>query len=254
MIVHMGWVGSDPPQSIFDAVERTRAAATGCEVMFHTDESLVPQARREAVARFIPQWRSDVQRHAVLERYGGLWLDADVRLLVSPAAWAASWGRYTAVKLGKTPLVGTDILFVPNGWRGWSLVNDHIDHVLATASDRVDVLAIAGGMVRRLARQHADLFNVIAAPDVYPFSQREFTSASVVARNFDPAGLTPRPAAPGLGDMIAAGLASIGITKELAQAVAGRVGIKDCGCGKRQAAANRLGTYLGLPPGSTAES
>ena len=56
-------------------------------------------------------------------------------------------------------------------------------------------------------------------------------------------------AAPGLGDMVAAGLAAVGITKERVQAVANKVGIKDCGCKKRQAALNRAGQYLGLPPG-----
>lgn len=56
-------------------------------------------------------------------------------------------------------------------------------------------------------------------------------------------------AKPGLGDRIADGLAAVGITKQRVQAVASRVGIKDCGCAKRQAAANRLGARLGLPPG-----
>jgi hypothetical protein len=56
-------------------------------------------------------------------------------------------------------------------------------------------------------------------------------------------------AKPGLGDMVAAGLDAIGITKERVQAVASAVGIKDCGCAKRQAALNRLGEKLGLPPG-----
>lgn len=59
-------------------------------------------------------------------------------------------------------------------------------------------------------------------------------------------------AKPGLGDMVASGLAAVGITKERAQAVASAVGVKDCGCRKRQAIANELGhKYLGLPPGST---
>ena len=57
------------------------------------------------------------------------------------------------------------------------------------------------------------------------------------------------PAAPGLGDMVSAGLAAVGITKERVQAVASKVGIRDCGCSKRQAALNRAGQYLGLPPG-----
>lgn len=57
---------------------------------------------------------------------------------------------------------------------------------------------------------------------------------------------------PGLGDMVASGLAAVGITKERAQAVASAVGVKDCGCAKRQSLANKLGhKYLGLPPGQS---
>jgi len=55
----------------------------------------------------------------------------------------------------------------------------------------------------------------------------------------------------GLGDMVAAGLSAVGITKERAQAVASAVGVKDCGCRKRLAALNRLGEKIGLPPGQT---
>lgn len=49
-------------------------------------------------------------------------------------------------------------------------------------------------------------------------------------------------AKPGLGDMVANGLASVGITKEWVSAVLGR----DCGCDKRQAALNELGKRLGI--------
>jgi len=53
-------------------------------------------------------------------------------------------------------------------------------------------------------------------------------------------------AKPGLGDMVAAGLDAIGVTKERAQAVASKVGIKDCGCKKRQEALNNLGRKFGI--------
>lgn len=72
-----------------------------------------------------------------------------------------------------------------------------------------------------------------------------------------PADLFRRPSCqcaalkPGLGDMVASGLAAVGITKERAQAVANAVGVKDCGCAKRQAALNKLGEKLGLPPGQS---
>jgi len=54
---------------------------------------------------------------------------------------------------------------------------------------------------------------------------------------------------PGLGDRVAAGLSSIGITKERFEAVVGG----PCGCGERAAWLNEAGAkWLGLPPGSTA--
>jgi len=56
--------------------------------------------------------------------------------------------------------------------------------------------------------------------------------------------IPPRTAAPvGLGDMVAAGLAAVGITKERVSAA---LGVKDCGCAKRQAALNELGKRIGI--------
>ena len=51
----------------------------------------------------------------------------------------------------------------------------------------------------------------------------------------------PRPK-PGLGDMIAAGLSAVGITKERVSKLVGG----DCGCAKRQHALNNLGHKLGI--------
>ena len=49
-------------------------------------------------------------------------------------------------------------------------------------------------------------------------------------------------ARPGLGDMVAAGLTAIGVTKERVSALVGG----DCGCAKRQAALNELGRSIGI--------
>jgi len=49
-------------------------------------------------------------------------------------------------------------------------------------------------------------------------------------------------ATPGLGDMVAAGLTSIGITKERVSAAIG----KPCGCEKRQEALNDIGRKFGI--------
>ena len=50
-------------------------------------------------------------------------------------------------------------------------------------------------------------------------------------------------AKPGLGDMVAAGLSAIGITKER---VSKALGVKDCGCKKRQQQLNDLSRKLGI--------
>lgn len=62
------------------------------------------------------------------------------------------------------------------------------------------------------------------------------------------AGVSRPPRAPGLGDMVKAGLSAVGITEDRVSKAIG----KPCGCGKRAATLNELGAkYLGLPPGST---
>jgi hypothetical protein len=48
---------------------------------------------------------------------------------------------------------------------------------------------------------------------------------------------------PGLGDMVAAGLSALGITPERASKA---LGVKDCGCKKRQQQLNDLGRRIGI--------
>lgn len=55
------------------------------------------------------------------------------------------------------------------------------------------------------------------------------------------------PPRPGLGDMVASGLASVGITKDRVSRAIGR----PCSCPERQAALNKIGhKYLGFPTGT----
>jgi hypothetical protein len=59
------------------------------------------------------------------------------------------------------------------------------------------------------------------------------------------------PPQPGLGDLVAAGLASIGITKDRVEALVRG----PCRCDERAALLNAAGAkWLGLPPGSTAQT
>lgn len=60
-----------------------------------------------------------------------------------------------------------------------------------------------------------------------------------------------REVQPGLGDMVAAGLAGVGITKARVEAVIGW----PCGCEERQEWLNRIGhEWFGLPAGHNTET
>jgi hypothetical protein len=50
----------------------------------------------------------------------------------------------------------------------------------------------------------------------------------------------------GLGDVVEAVLETAGITKERVSKVASVVGVKDCGCKKRQQWLNEIGKMVGL--------
>jgi hypothetical protein len=60
-----------------------------------------------------------------------------------------------------------------------------------------------------------------------------------------------------LGDIVAAAFASVGITKDRAQAVAELAGLEDCGCERRRQRLNDLGRMVGIggpPPPSAPEN
>lgn len=251
MLIHLGWTGSSPPPHVLRAVESARAIATGCEVRFHDTEQNVPPPWRDAMdaMALIPRMRSDVLRHAVLRRYGGLWLDADVRLIKNPAEWTAPWSRYTAVRLAnRSNFIGTDIIFVPSSWGGWGCIDEHIDRFLLERPDRRNVLELASEMLHACSIRHPEAFDILNPGTTFPFTAETFAADSVVARGFDPPD--GPPPARGLGDLVADGLAAMGVTKQRVQKIANAVGISDCGCSGRQSTLNKIGAaYLGMPAG-----
>ena len=69
-----------------------------------------------------------------------------------------------------------------------------------------------------------------------------FVASRETRRNCPARNEWPPPPPPGLGDMVAAGLSAIGITKERVEAVVGG----DCGCSARQQTLNELGRKIGI--------
>jgi len=67
-------------------------------------------------------------------------------------------------------------------------------------------------------------------------------SSAIVRRNCGSAGL---------GDIVAAGLEAVGITKARVSAA---LGVEDCGCSKRQESLNTLGRKLGIGVARSSET
>lgn len=240
MDIHLGWLGGDPPPKALDAVARVRAQNPRDTVHFWTDDSAVWPAWRsqlEAVA-YSQHLRSDLLRHSVLRSHGGIWLDVDVVTMAPAAKIICGWTGYTAVRLAPSPFIGTDILYVEPGWGGWGFVDAYI---LGTSLAKpVAGLVLANDMILSCRRAGCPM-TVVTDRTAFPCIDGDASPAATALR----CGLQPQR--PGLGDMVAAGLSAVGITKERVSKAIGR----PCGCAGRQAALNKLGQKLGLPPGQT---
>lgn len=184
----MGWVGSPPPAAVLEAVDRVRSVASGCDVRFHT---VLPQ-RWASAGRLLPSMQSDVLRHAALLEHGGLWLDADVRLIRNPLEWASQWGRYTAVRLGPSPaMIGTDIIFMPENWVGKQVVEGYMDRFLSSPPHPIPLSGLASRMIKACEAEMPEAFHILEPGARFPFSPAAATAESVVTRGFDPPAAMP---------------------------------------------------------------
>lgn len=187
MLVHMGWMG-DLPERKVRLVDAAREFL-GTSLMFHTDESIIPERWRVSVS---PRMRSDLLRHAVLKEYGGLWLDVDVRLVKHPEEWTAAWDRYTAVFLtDRAAVVGTDIIFCPLGWDGWDLIDEYLTAFAASGGEGAKTLSLAHRMILECQAQRPEAFSTLLPGSIFPYDRRNFSSASVVARGYSPPSAPP---------------------------------------------------------------
>ena len=88
-------------------------------------------------------------------------------------------------------------------------------------------------------------YDVDVEHEAYPRTLREgYTPPPSISQAATEMALSLVKAAPppGLGDMVAAGLEAVGITKERVSAAIGR----DCGCKGRQEALNAIGRRIGI--------
>jgi hypothetical protein len=179
--------------------------------------------------------QSDILRHSLLRRFGGLWLDLDVKLAVSPQHLVCGWSGYTVLSLTPaSPWAATDVIYAQPDWIGWNLVDEYIASV--DTGQRLSHLAFAHDMILWVFRRGAPV-TVLSDGRLYPCRQSDVTAEALLLR----CGCSPYSR--GLGDMVAAGLSAVGITPER---VSKALGVKDCGCKKRQQQLNDLGRRLGI--------
>lgn len=234
MIVHTAWLGT-PSQDALACLSRLQKLDRDCEVRHYTDGSEVwPdwQSTFDSLKNN-PRMQSDLLRHSLLRKYGGLWLDLDVTLTVSPKTLVSDWDNYTVLRLiPRSPWAATDIIYATLGWSGWSFVDEYVFSV--DTSKRLSHLAFAHDMISWASRAGAPVC-VLDDSRLYPCRKMDVTSDALALR----CGQTDRP---GLGDMVSAGLAAVGITPERVSKVLGR----PCGCKERAAKLNELGRRIGI--------
>lgn len=235
MIVHTAWLG-EPSAVAAKAVDRLRQISSGCDVRHYADgQEVWPEWRGKfSSLKNNPRMQSDLLRHSVLRRYGGLWLDLDVTLRVSPQVLVNGWSGYTVLRLFPRSLwAATDVIYADIDWPGWSLIDQYVASV--NAETRLSHLAFAHEMIAWVFRRGAPV-TVIDDPRLYPCRASDVTPDAHALR-------CGQSSCPGLGDMVAAGLSAVGITPERVSAA---LGVKDCGCKKRQEALNALGRKFGI--------
>jgi hypothetical protein len=238
MNIHTAWLG--PRNEKADAaVALIKQSFPKHTVFYHTDDSSLWPAWRPAydAIQENKHMASDLVRHSVLRRWPGLWLDLDVTLLVDPSELVADWIGYTALAIPGSPIVGTDVLYVHDGWSRWDLFDLYIKN--KDLSGRISYLCFAHDMIVSAYQDESARISIIDNCSLYPCRRSQASDSAVLLR----CGL---PKSAGLGDIVAAGLSSVGITPERVSRLTG----KPCGCKRRQQALNQWGRRLGI--GSTA--
>jgi len=189
MNLHLGWVGpKKTPPHAFKAFELAKSIAKLCNVMLHEGEDIIRPSWREKISQrnLRPQMISDIQRHEILKEYGGLWIDLDICLIEDPINWASYLSRYTIIKVfDYHSIYGSDIIYVPENWDGWDIIEDHIENVLN--SEKIGIFDIAGDMTKVFHEEYPELFSAINPGTFFPFDPRKFNiKESLLTRGFKP--------------------------------------------------------------------
>lgn len=168
-MIHAVWLGATPK----------RFAWHGLPVTLHTDDSLLWPEWRPAYERYAKTVRlkSDFIRQSVLRRFGGLYIDADVRILNTERVLKEFSPGYAVAPIPRTAFLGTDIIHCQPDWPGWSVIDDYMrrDH-------RLGVLTFASDMLWHVYKTDSRLLTIVRHQGVAS-TPLEATGDSFVVRD-----------------------------------------------------------------------
>ena len=177
-IIHLVWLGEGLDIS---AVERVKQLNPDCEVMLHRDDRYLPDSWRTAYEKYayVVQMKSDLLRIAALRKYGGFYMDFDVRLL-APVSWfTRGWNTLTIPTYCKSHFMPGDVLFCPKDWPYWDRVDDYISNY---SQQRVPYAAFMHHLFVTLP---SDSYRAIDDCNLYPHAKWHCGPMPLMWRGFD---------------------------------------------------------------------
>lgn len=176
--IHLVWLGEGLDQS---AVERVKQLNPDCEVMVHRDDRGLPDSWRNAYEKYayVVQMKSDLLRLAALRKYGGFYMDFDVRLH-APVSWfTREWKTLTIPTYCKSHFMPGDVLFCPKDWPYWDKVDEYIE---GYSQQRVPYAAFMHHLFSTLP---VGSYEPVTDCDAFPHSKAHCGPRPLMWRGFD---------------------------------------------------------------------
>lgn len=183
----------------------------------------MPVAGYRVIAAEVPRWLGHVKARSLSRGQPFLYIDDDVRLL-APTDIAQ---RY-----------GSDSLAMPEN--GHMVVYRAGIH--GTITHRLGIVRGGGQIAWEPLRQAAEASQCEIVDDIWLHIDKGHENETEARRRVIDLVDGHCEERPGLGDMVAAGLSAVGITKERVSSLVGG----DCGCAERQQKLNALGRRIGI--------
>jgi hypothetical protein len=185
--IHMIWLGDGVDTA---AVDRVAEANPDCMVMLHRDASDLPASWQNAYDKYAyaVQMKADLLRLAALRKYGGFYLDFDVRLMAPVSQITSGWDTLTIPTYCRSHFMPGDVLFCPADWAYWDKVDEYVEFYSQQSVPYAAFMHHLFGSLPRGSYRPVDDCNL------YPHMKTQAGPAALMWRGFD---LSRLPGGPG---------------------------------------------------------